>query len=39
MTPMLEEAHKLLRVAKADRDVFAYLKPATDPIFTHFYTL
>jgi HEPN domain-containing protein len=29
MTPVLEEAQKLLRVAKADREVFAYLKPAT----------
>lgn len=29
MTPALEEAQKLLRVAKADREVFAYLKPAT----------
>jgi HEPN domain-containing protein len=28
MTPALEEAQKLLRVAKADREVFAYLKPA-----------
>ncbi|MBI5658613.1 MAG: HEPN domain-containing protein [Nitrosomonadales bacterium] len=28
MTPMLEEAQKLLRMAKADRDVFSYLKPA-----------
>lgn len=29
MTPMLEEAQKLLRMAKADREVFSYLKPAT----------
>lgn len=29
MTPALEEAQKLLRVAKADCEVFAYLKPAT----------
>lgn len=29
MTPMLEEAHRLLRMAKADYDAFAYLKPAT----------
>ncbi len=28
MTPMLDEAQKLLRMAKADYEVFAYLKPA-----------